>query len=292
MRFIAFECGEEIVSGAGAVLALSRSLFRVIDSNYNSFASLLRYGYLFIDQESFLGAIAQDWEAVCQDVLRGIPGARLPNLPTDLLDVLTTYQPTLWPLSHGPIIRRAGSSVWIDLIACTAVLESSLEFPIIDGDAGNARADHFEVTTRQMIDTTPWAPGPEVVQMIGKGIKREDGTILTDLDALGTNGLRLLLVSCKSMVYSGRYDSGDYLSVRNIRTTAEEGVRCWAEVAAYIRKHPKGLNYDFSQYTEIVPVVCTPTVVYVAAPDALGFVEPGLRAVCSLNELRTWLTTN
>jgi hypothetical protein len=274
---------------ATAALALSRGMYRIVASNYNGFASLLRYGYVFINHEYFLEIIAGAWEMICEDVLRVIPGATLPSSAADLFDALLAFQPTLWPLFPGPIVRRAGASVWIDVIACTAVLERSLEFPIIDGDAGNARADHFEGTTQQTINATPWAPGLEIAQMIGKNIKKADGTILTNLDALGENGLRLLLVSCKSMVYSGRYDSGHYVAVRNIRTTAEEAVKWWSQVADYLEQNPIGPNYDFSKYQDIIPVVCTPQVVYVSSPDTLRSVETGLRSVCSLSELRTWL---
>jgi hypothetical protein len=277
---------------ATAVLALSRGMFRIVVSQYNGFVSLLRYGYVFTDEGHFLEVIGGGWKMICEDVLRVIPGATLPNSPAELFDALVAFRPTLWPLSPGPIVRRAGASVWIDLIACTAVLERSFEFPIVDGDVGNARADHFEGTTQQTINATPWAPGPELAQMIGRDIKKADGTKLTDLDALGEKGLRLLLVSCKSMVYSVRYDSGDYLTVRNIRTTAEAAVKWWAEVADHLKEHPKGPNYDFSKYQDIIPVVCTPEVVYVANPYSLKFVAPGLNAVCSLNELRTWLMKN
>jgi hypothetical protein len=128
--------------------------------------------------------------------------------------------------------------------------------------------------------------------MIGREVTKQDGTKLTDLDALAERESQLLLVSCKSMVYSGRYDSGEYVTVRNIRTTAEEAVRYWAEVTAYLKKHPKGPNYYFLKYRDIVPIVCTPGVVYVADSFSLRFVLPGLNAVCSLHELRTWLMKN
>jgi hypothetical protein len=277
---------------ATVVLALSRGMFRILATSYNGFASLLRYGYVFIDEEHFLEVFGGGWNVICEDVLRVIPGATIPNSPAELFDALVAFRPTLWPLWPGPIVRRAGSAVWIDVIACTAVLERSLEYPIVDGDVGNARADHFEGTAQQTINATPWAPGPELAPMIAREIKKADGTKLTDLDALGEKDLSLLLVSCKSMVYSGRYDSGDYVTVRNIRTIAEEAVRYWAEVAAYLKKHPKGPNYDFSKYDDIIPVVCTPQVVYVADPYSLRFVEPGLNAACSLNELRIWLMKN
>lgn len=277
---------------ATAVLALSRGMFRILASSGNSFVSLLRYGYVFITEEYFLEIFRDGWNAIFKDVLRVVPGATIPNSPAALFDSLVAFQPTLWPLSPRPIVRRAGSAVWIDVIACTAILERSLEFPIVDGGVGNARADHFEGTTQQTINATSWAPGPALAQMISREIKKADETKLTDLDALGEKGQRLILVSCKSMVYSGSYDSGNYVTVRNMRTTAEEAVQYWAEVVAYVKKHPKGPNYDFSKYEDIIPVVCTPQVVYVADPYSLRFVEPGLRAVCSLNELRTWLTKN
>ena len=275
---------------AAMVLAISRGIFGILATSANGFVSLLRYGYLFIDEERFLEVFRNDWNVICSDVRRVIPGAAIPDSPETLFDSLTALRPTLWPLSPGPVVRRAGTAVWIDVIACTAVLERSLEFPVVDGDVGNARADHFEGTTQLTINSTPWAPSGEIASVIAREIKKADGTKLTDLDALGERGERLLLVSCKSMVYSSRYDSGDYVAVRNVRTNAEQAVSYWADVAAYLRQHSKGPNYDFSKYKEFIPVVCTPQIIYVSDAEALRFVQPGLHAVCSLNELRIWLT--
>jgi hypothetical protein len=277
---------------AATVLALSRGMFRIVTSNYNGFASVLRYGYVFIDVDFFVEVMAEGWDQIVADVLRIIPNATLPKSPPELLVDLTAVQPNLWPLSLGPIVRRSGNLIWIDLVACTAVLDRSLEFPAIAGAVGNARAAHFERTTQQTIDTTPWAPGSELAKKIGAKIKKPDGNELTDIDAIGEKGNALLLISCKSMIYSDRYDSGDYDSVRNIRTTVEEAVKWWSGIAAYLKEHPTGINYDFSQYSKIIPVVCTPQPVFVAEPYASMFVQPGLNVACSLNELRTWLTSN
>ena len=277
---------------AAAVLALARGLYRILATSANGIASLLRYGYLFIDEEHFLEVFNDAWTSICSDILRIIPTATPPKSAKELFETLTAFQPSLWPLFPGPVIRRAGNSVWIDIVACTVVLERSLEFPIVDGDMANARADHFEGTTQQTINATPWAPGPILAPLVAEDIKKVDGTSLTDIDAIGEKGSRLLLVSCKSTIQSIHYESGNYVAVRNIRTTAENATRYWAEIAAYLKKNPKGRNYDFSDYKDIIPVVCTPQVIYVADEFSLRFVATGLNAVCSLTELRTWLMNN
>src|SRR5689334_784550 len=224
---------------AATALALSRGMFRIVTSNYNGFASLLRYGYVFMDLELFMEVMAEGWNLIVADVLRVIPNATLPQSPAELFANLIAVQPNLWPLSLGPIVRQAGDLVWIDLVACTAALDRSLEFPAITGAAGNARASHFEATTQQTINTTAWAPSPELAKKIGARIKKPDGQDLTDIDAIGEHGKTLLLVSCKSTIYSDRYDSGDYDSVRNIRTTIENAVEWWASIAEYLKENPK-----------------------------------------------------
>lgn len=271
------------------LLALARGAFVLMGGQANGLASALRFGYQFVSEESYVNALGSIWAELTEDVRQIIPGAILPISAEEHLAELCAIQPTLWPLSPGPVIRRAGDALWVDLVASTAILQASLEFPRGDGDAANARADHFEDTTQEVINNTPWVPSPELAKVRRLTVKRSDGRELTDLDAVGEKDDCLLLVSCKSVIYSRAYDIGEFNVVRNMRTMLEEAAKYWNGVVDYLRTNPKGSNYDFSKYKLIIPVVCTPHVAYLTDPFALRFVAPKLRAACSLDELKTWL---
>jgi hypothetical protein len=51
----------------------------------------------------------------------------------------------------------------------------------------------------------------------------------------------------------------------------------------------RGDNFDFSKFSKIIPVVCTPAKVYVPIGLATAEVQQGLRAASSVAELAAWL---
>jgi hypothetical protein len=64
------------------------------------------------------------------------------------------------------------------------------------------------------------------------------GKQITDIDAIGAQGTTLLFVSCKSMIYSKRYDMGDYAAVRNVSTMLVDAVDKWKKLAANLLATP------------------------------------------------------
>jgi hypothetical protein len=157
------------------------------------------------------------------------------------------------------------------------------------GAAANARAATFERTTQAHIDLSNWAPLPKWLDYRGRTL-RIAGHDLTDVDAIGVDGNTILLVSCKSIVYSPQYDVGDFRIVRNVATVVNEAVAYWQGIVRLLRENRRGDNFDFTTFENILGVVCTPFVVFTADESALREIADGLRAAVSLDELDRWLS--
>jgi hypothetical protein len=140
-----------------------------------------------------------------------------------------------------------------------------------------------------VIDETQWLPKKALRKVVGREI-RLDGQALTDLDAVCELKDSLLVVSCKSKIYSAQYDAGDFSIVRNHACAAESAALEWNDIVQTLRARPVGDNYDFQRFHTIFGVVVMPHVIYVNLGPALDFVQDGLRAVVSIAELRTWLS--
>ena len=119
---------------------------------------------------------------------------------------------------------------------------------------------------------------------------RLSGRDLTDVDALGVNGNTILLVSCKSIVYSPEYDAGEFRIVRNVATVVNDAVKYWHDIMRLLRENGRGDNFDFTTFDNILGVVCTPFVVFTSDESALREITDGLRAAVSLDELNRWLS--
>lgn len=116
--------------------------------------------------------------------------------------------------------------------------------------------------------------------------------MLTDIDAIGVKERKLLIVSCKSIIYDRDYDQGVFRIVKNTQATIDEAVVSWEEVVAELRRQPTGDNFDFSRFDEIIGVVCTPFAAYSSEDRTLAFVKANLRVSSSMLELRDWLVGN
>ena len=98
-----------------------------------------------------------------------------------------------------------------------------------------------------------------------------------------------MLVSGKSTVYTSEHDLGRYNALRNLYSTVEAASAAAVKVAEILRRTPKGDNFDFSGYSTLDVVVCTPFVVYVRNGIATEPIVAGLHRAVSLRELRRFL---
>jgi hypothetical protein len=130
---------------------------------------------------------------------------------------------------------------------------------------------------QEAIDASPWSPPDPIRSLIGHHFKK-DGKQIGEVDAFGTSGRTLLLVSGKSAIYTAAYDRGEFSVVRNARTMLEKAAEKFTELAAHFTEHPNGgQEYDFTAYETITWVVVTPQVMFVTEPLLSQVSLPGLK---------------
>lgn len=250
-------------------------------------SSIVQYGYAFVDEGSLRAIIDRELPPIASQLSSLTHSHMWPQRFDELFEALQAVTATSWPLSSGSVLRRFNGRVLIDTTCASQALLSRTELgrsPL----HGNPRALLFERQCQTAIDSTHWAPAPSISNLRGRTLRR-NGLALTDIDAIGANGGSLLIVSCKSIIYDRAYDRGDFRVVRNIQTTVDDAVATWESILADLRSSPTGDNFDFSEFNQIIGVVCTPFVAYSDNAQSLSFAQPKLRTCVSLQELVTWL---
>jgi hypothetical protein len=272
-----------------ALLALLWSAFYFVGRSPKDLATIFSRGYIVISKERFKATLAR--------ALLMLPKGHVAELiadngdtPTPLATLLSLHGVT-WPLTAGPVIREDLNVVCLDLASATLRLDATLQHPISSGLQGQARAAHFEDQTQACIDTTPWRPTDRLRALRRRALRLND-KLITDVDAIAARGDTLLLVSCKSRVYSDDYDRGDYRTIRNAASMVEDAVAQWLSHLALIQQYPCGDNYDLRDYRTVAGVVCTPNVLYVAIGPSTNESLGGLRHCVSLVELTDWLNSS
>jgi hypothetical protein len=116
-----------------------------------------------------------------------------------------------------------------------------------------------------------------------------NGTSLTDIDAIGEQISALLLVSCKSFVYTDQHDVGEYSAIRNAASDCRKYVNDWRAKVEDLRRNPLGDNYDFRFAERFIGVVCTPQVVFVYKDVLDQQAAHDLPMAASFDELADWV---
>jgi len=251
--------------------------------------SVLQHGY-FVVRDSLAIEILADALTPVRDHLQML-GYNM-NLPGDApawLQTLEDTAPSLWPFVGAGFVRRRSTLLAFDIaLACHAVLDF-FRAKRLSGESGNQRARQFELNIQASIGTTTWKPPPEIAALRGRKLTVQ-GSAITDIDAVAAYGKRLLLISCKSLIYDAEYDAGRFSAVRHASDVVSVAVAEWSEKMKRIERLKRGDNFDLSAYDEFIGVVCTPFAPYVSDAASLAFVQPGLRAACSASELIEWLS--
>ena len=262
--------------------------WRMIFRHRAGFLSVLTRGYLLLDEELIeylYHPILAEYDSHFGELFHGNkPPASAENFLTELGKI----SGRTWPLRPAPVVRREKQITCVDLLAAGECLNAVLEAPISDGVIPNVRGQHFELLTQELIDRSSWKPGSEIGDLRGRTL-RIGGAPVTDIDAIGERNDELLAVSCKSVIYSGEYDSGDFRTVRNAASAIINAVKEWQAKMSLLHSVKRGDNFDLSKFSTIIPVVCTPANIYVPIGLATAEVRPALRAASSVAELAAWL---
>lgn len=259
-----------------------------------SLVSLMQFGYTFVSIEFLTHQLEIHFDTVVNNVRLIFPKAQLPKSVNELLKLIDQMSSTtsLWPVINKKAIYRISThGIYLDLLAMSQWLLRVLEFPKTAGAIANARSEHFELVTQEMINNTEWAPSPDLLKYRGRQLEF-NGTRITDIDALGAQGKILLIVSCKSIIKPLLYDTGNYREVRNAYTKIEEAVKTWSTVKEKLITSPIGDNYDFSDFDTMLAVVCTNDTFFTPIGISTSFITEGLRAVVSFEELSDWLKSS
>ena len=284
-RLLGFDWIQPEVGALLILLIVSIAFYLHFD---NAPVTLGQYGYCLMDLEMFKITVDERITEACSIVQQLTLISSLPTTSAELFHTLEASSGSIWPLQPGSPIRTDGDLICVDLYAATARLNSLLEFPNVQGKVANARAAHFELAAQAVIDDSPWCPGKHLKKLRGRKLRYENQDV-TDIDAIGECNKTLLMVSCKSMIYSGAYDAGEYAAVKNKSDTIHLAVTQWEEKRSFLEKHKLSPNYDFRNYQRLLAVVCTPSPLYVSIGPATREIAPHLFAATSLYELGQWL---
>ncbi|MDX2214757.1 MAG: hypothetical protein SFY66_15825 [Oculatellaceae cyanobacterium bins.114] len=278
-------------SDAGIVALLLRIAPIYLKEHRAGLFSLCTRGYLLIPKIKFLN-LADELLSL-HDSWINETLINKPNLKSgvEFLLELESLKGISYPLKPGPVLRTDQDMICLDLAMATQRLDCSFEYTNAQGKTANARAYHFEITVQKSIDSSQWKPKPEIAKFRGRDLFL-NGKKITDIDSIGEKDGKLLIVDCKSIIYSSNYDIGDYTTVRNTRTEIERKVKEWQKVKETLKQNPVGDNYNFSKYRDILAVVCIPGVVFLHIGSTTEEIDPNLRVVSSLIEIEKWLGIN
>lgn len=271
-----------------ALLLLLRASSLILAELDGFLAGIYRVGYGLSERERFVDALDRSMGEISDEIDNLIPGATIGS-SLEVLATVSSVRGTTWPLIPGSWVRTQSNFLAIDIVAGSEALHRYLVIAPghSGGDRVNERAKHFEKTVQATIDGSAWRPSARIGELQSKSL-RYNGRVITDIDAVGELGGTLLLASVKSYPITPDYSRGSYTAIRNVRTKVEEAVADWHEKMEHFKAFPKGDNYDFRRYTEIIGPVVLPFMPYVDITHATKYIQAGLRSISSLDEFGAW----
>lgn len=272
----------------GLLLLLLRIAAVYLEEHQVGRFSLLTRGYLLIPRSKFIKMADIFLESNNSWVHEILESKHNPSSGISFLESLESLEGSSYPLNPGPVVRVEKDCVCLDFVAATQRFENSLEYPSAEGAIANSRASHFEYSVQELIDSSQWKPRSKIAALRGRTL-RSKGEKITDIDSIGEKDGRLLIIDCKSLIYNSQYDAGDFQSVRNAQSQIIGKVKKWQAVRERLKKYPVGDNFNFSVYSDILALVCTPSIFFVPIGIATEEIYPNLRTVSSLGELESWL---
>ena len=189
--------------------------------------TLAQYGYCIMDTEMF-ETVADARIAEVRSIVQNLTSSnQLPLTGDELLRALERCSGSTWPLLSGSPIRRDGNKICVDLYGATTCLHSLIEFPHVRGQLDY---DALIISNSLLRKSSTVCRGVLMRILAIRGrTQRYANVNVTDIDAIGVHGKTLLMVSCKSVVYSSAYDTGNYDTVRNTGGLIEKAVKYWRD---------------------------------------------------------------
>jgi hypothetical protein len=275
---------------------ISANLYRFLKGNetVHQIEQFEGSGLRFVSREGAQSELALVLELLESHRLgQSIPRGLDLGTPDQILNRLVAGEARIWPPSLGPAVREGADGMLIeDLWAATIRLERAFARPaeMAGGAYANAWSSHFETVIQDAIGATAWKPLPQTAALRGRHLKI-GGQRVAEIDAIGQQGGRLLLVSCKCIPFSEEWSKGGYNAVRNVASSVDEAVTTWMARVGRLQATPRGDNYDFSAFREFIGVVVLPSLPWTPTVSSAAEVAPGLRAAVNAYELDRWVNT-
>lgn len=244
-----------------------------------------QWGYMVTHTDNFLlPALDEMCTWLTQGAGRAIEGCWWPDSGREILEVLGRVQPEVWPPLCGCPVHEAGDFSVTDLVGASRRLFVTLLRPA-DGPAVNLWSAHFERDVQKVLDETDWRPPDAMRPLIGRTIRRADGTALTDIDALGFNNGRLLLVSCKSIAFTLPALRGEFAVTRNIVEKTHAAAAEWDQVVRTLQADAKLLSNELPHSVAIEGCFVFPSVPFYTESQWRKSVFDAIPFLLSVQEL-------
>lgn len=251
--------------------------------------NIAMYGYSIHNRGDFIMDYLPMFDELETMIKSQFPDANLPETPTQLLNDMEKLGTSSHPLLSGMILRDE-QRIIVDHANVKDRLIKMLRFPSLGGETGHKRGIHFEDAIQSYIDASHWKPSDKLKAMRQVHLIRQlDGKQITDIDAIGESGDTLLIISCKAIISTIGQDIGEYFALKNARIRLDQAVLKWQDVKTELTNSAIGQNYDFSRYSKIIAIVCTPNIVYTESELSLSDEVTGIRKAATAPEFIDWL---
>lgn len=201
----------------------------------------------------------------------------------ELVQALVAQARRMGLTQGGSPLRMDDANVVIDHPSLALRLDYLLNVaPVGGGEAGNVRGEVFSALVQERIDLSPWRPDDATREMLGKHRARAGGE--QDIDAIGSNEGRLLLVEVKSWVRSAEYDMGGPV-VSRLSERVERAMRLQVARFEELRAGPSNRGLDVSKWDMVDSVVCTPGPLLVRGASEFASAQAGMSLYCTIEEM-------
>lgn len=178
---------------------------------------------------------------------------------------------------HQRAFRRIGDSILYDLVK-----SSPLPLHLIESDLPHWVAQKLEKGFESRVHGLIGQLGTQPFRT-GEVLRRQDGTLITDLDACVAVGKVLFVADCYASPWRQDLDDGDHASTRNRAERLVKKLRAWdGKWKEVTRTAPNLLPAGVSL---ILPVVVTPGAEWIGSPDGDLWFSPGIPRICTATEL-------
>jgi hypothetical protein len=184
------------------------------------------------------------------------------------------------------ILPLTDQLVLVDLIAGTSAVDSPYRRPT-DGSVVTEWTTHFEDQVQSAIDSSDWKPRESVRSLRHRTLRRNDGSAITEIDAIAMRDGVLLLVSVKAWTQPEMLEFGEFGSIDHRVIDVENAIKDWSDKIVELAEHPA--IKVVSEGARVVGVVVSPEVQYVLPGIATAEVLPGLLASSSYLEFEQFL---